>query len=341
MKLFAQAYHNHDDHRWYNAFEEAKRRCDDLEICGLENWEIEERVLSVRQDHVADNVAGNNWDAWRLEWKQYFEQVVHGINTVGQFGFEDVALNSDNVDRPRSYLAKLPNPCFFIHVVSVEKVVNSKSENQELLRAHLHKHKACREGEYSPIGKKSDMLRLPGSPDMPDEGYISEKSVDALFQCLSPEGQQEFLSQCLPYEGRKPLWFALLRGIVDIFDLPDWPDRIRDALGLAHYGKYAWLTVFKIESIALNRSVRPTILEAGPYLHPCYYPGPTDKPFGVSMDLIENDENAVLPFELIHSPFRLEKDDWMRSIGRVSQHPRQDLDCVRANHKRRLVELFG
>jgi len=109
----------------------------------------------------------------------------------------------------------------------------------------------------------------------------------------------------------RPAFATLKSAVVDDLDQPNWPERLRDRLGLAHYKatfgpEPVALMEYRVEEVveAARRAgsacamTAPTVLDSGPWPH--FFPAPTELDCGRTMAMFEIDSDENLVIELLH-----------------------------------------
>lgn len=124
------------------------------------------------------------------------------------------------------------------------------------------------------------------------------------------DGDAEFLSDfCDVWNDMRdlrPAFSTLLSEVTDELDRDDWPDALRDRLGLAHYSptgspepvalcRYSVSDVHR-EAMTRFPLTMPTVLDSGPWEY--YFPAPKSLRFGRAMALTpcEGDEDLKVEF---------------------------------------------
>lgn len=107
----------------------------------------------------------------------------------------------------------------------------------------------------------------------------------------------------------RPAFSTLLSEVVDALERKDWPDRLRDILGLAHYSPSAGpepvvLCKYSIKDISREAKTKfpmamPTVLDSTPWEH--YFPAPGALQCGRAMALTPCETENDLRLEFLHS----------------------------------------
>jgi hypothetical protein len=129
----------------------------------------------------------------------------------------------------------------------------------------------------------------------------------------------------------RPVFATPKSSVADDLDEPDWPERLRDRLGLAHYDAAAGpepiaLMEYRVEEVveAAGRSgaacaiTAPTVLDSVPW--PYFFPAPTELDCGRAMALFEIDSDDDLVVELLHVRLTYRREHIMR-LGEIRLPP--------------------
>lgn len=130
----------------------------------------------------------------------------------------------------------------------------------------------------------------------------------------------------------RPAFATLKSAVIDELDQDDWPERLRDRLGLAHYDATAGpepvaLMEYRVEDLqeaAANAGAAcaltaPTMLDSGPW--PWFFPAPTELDCGRSMALFEIASDEDLVVELLHVRLSYRREHVAR-LGEIRRPPR-------------------
>jgi len=119
----------------------------------------------------------------------------------------------------------------------------------------------------------------------------------------------------------------------------NWPDRLRDALGMGHVQAGQWLAVIRYQVRDVSPWIRPTSLDAD--WTPWHFPSPPGEPTGRAMDLAIG-AGGLCCAEVIHQPRELKIEQWTGLLGRTTESPdTRPVDDVRRRHHERLRQRFG
>lgn len=111
----------------------------------------------------------------------------------------------------------------------------------------------------------------------------------------------------LPARDWRPVFATPKLSVADDLAQPDWPDRLRDRLGLAHFGlEPVALMEYRVKEVVAEAKRRnapcaitaPTVLDCEPC--PWYFPAPNELDCGRTMALIPVDSDGDLVVELLH-----------------------------------------
>lgn len=147
----------------------------------------------------------------------------------------------------------------------------------------------------------------------------------------------------------RPAFATLKSAVADDLDEPDWPERLRDRFGLAHYNASAGpepiaLMEYRVEEVVeAARSAggacavtAPTVLDSGPWPH--FFPAPTELDCGRAMALFEIDSDENLVIELLHMRLTYQREHIMK-LGEVRSPARPIALSRLRNHHLMAVRL--
>ena len=110
----------------------------------------------------------------------------------------------------------------------------------------------------------------------------------------------------------RPAFAAWRDQVLDEIAAPNWPERLRDRMGLAHYGDtrvsipvaLMQYTVREVKAEAASLGVStmfaaPTVLDSGPWEY--FFPAPATMPCGRAMALMLVDDEKQLLAEMLHT----------------------------------------
>jgi hypothetical protein len=130
----------------------------------------------------------------------------------------------------------------------------------------------------------------------------------------------------------RPAFATLKSAVAAEIGEADWPERLRDRLGLAHYDAAAGpepiaLMEYRVEELieaARNAGAEcavtaPTVLDSGPWPH--FFPAPTELDCGRAMALFEIDSDENLVIELLHVRLIYQREHIMK-LGEIRSPPR-------------------
>ncbi|NVO13489.1 MAG: hypothetical protein HXX10_05570 [Rhodoplanes sp.] len=142
---------------------------------------------------------------------------------------------------------------------------------------------------------------------------------------------------------RRPAFATFKDEVADDLERANWPDRLRDRLGLAHYDCAAGpvpvalmeYTVAEVRASAAKASVSyaftaPTVLDSGPW--PYFFPAPPELCCGRTMTLYEVQDDKELLAEILHFRIDYERRHLLR-LGEIRAAPGGvDLRSLRNHH---------
>jgi hypothetical protein len=140
----------------------------------------------------------------------------------------------------------------------------------------------------------------------------------------------------------RPAFASLKSAVVEDLDEPDWPERLRDRLDLAHYKAASRpepiaLMEYRVEEIVGAAKLAggacaltaPTVLDSRPWPH--FFPAPTELDCGRAMALLEIDSDENLVIELLHMRLTYRREHIMK-LGEI-RHPARSIALARLrNH---------
>ena len=141
----------------------------------------------------------------------------------------------------------------------------------------------------------------------------------------------------------RPAFAAWKDQVLDELAEPDWPDRLRDRLGLAHYDPTAGpipvvLMEYTVQDV-LNEAnalgltqafTAPTVLDTGPW--PYFFPAPKELPYGRAMPLSPLWDDNQLLAEMLHVRLTYSRNH-IATFGEVRRRPAAfDLKELRNHH---------
>jgi len=145
----------------------------------------------------------------------------------------------------------------------------------------------------------------------------------------------------------RPSFGGFAAELADEIDADDWPCRLRDRLGLAHYHAQSGpipvaLMIYPMRDVvaALEDPTTacaftvPTVLDSEPW--PYFFPAPARLPYGRAMPLAPVEDENLLVAEILHCRLRYRRDH-LSKIGQIVT-PSGDLD-IRALRNHHLMAL--
>ena len=332
MKLFNIDF---SVHVWDNTFSDINSSTDISERCGLDNWVIDERVSNNAHNEIVAEVGiVHNKANWISAVQKYF-------NSYSKQNLSDPTLNNNNIICVEDEISKMktsPNSPTLLHVTSVSKLIRASTDGLEAFK------KLARSKITDRVFLK-DLSMISTAP-LPYMVSLTDEHVKKVFDFsgVSANEKQAIIEECLPYETDNLVWLAVYKGVENILTYSNWPDLIRDALGLGHYSSDVYLTVFRIDAKDLTCYARPTVIEVcGNPLYAWHHPSPNHIPFGVcmniSIDIVPLDRDRPV-YELVHEGIKLKIDQWQKDFINVTiTDPPADINSIRKNHKSRLSRM--
>jgi hypothetical protein len=142
---------------------------------------------------------------------------------------------------------------------------------------------------------------------------------------------------------RRPVFAAFKDEVLEILAAGDWPRRLRDRLGLAHYdGAGAAIpvalmeyTVAEIQDSVSSSSeacafAAPTVLDSEPW--PYFFPAPRDLPCGRTMSLVAVGHERELLSEMLHVRMIYQRNHLVRVAELPDPLPTFELRTLRNTH---------
>jgi hypothetical protein len=141
----------------------------------------------------------------------------------------------------------------------------------------------------------------------------------------------------------RPAFATFKNEVADDLARPDWPDRLRDRLGLAHYDckagpipialmEYSVAEVKSATRLAtgIAKFTTPTVLDSGPW--PFFFPAPAELPCGRTMALYQVASDNDLLAEILHFRMTYGRDHIAR-LDEIRTPPAAfDLRALRNHH---------
>lgn len=141
----------------------------------------------------------------------------------------------------------------------------------------------------------------------------------------------------------RPAFAAFKDELLDDLAKPDWPTRLRDRLGLAHYDcrdgaipiALMEYTVAEVRSVATTFAgasafTAPTVLDTNPW--PYFFPAPPELPCGRTMALYEVQDDNELLAEILHFRIAYRREHLVR-LDEIRTPPNPfDLRGLRNHH---------
>ncbi|MCU1348042.1 MAG: hypothetical protein JWO56_1072 [Acidobacteria bacterium] len=141
----------------------------------------------------------------------------------------------------------------------------------------------------------------------------------------------------------RPAFAAFKDELLDTLNAVDWPNRMRDRLGLAHYDCAAGsipvaLMQYSVGEVRAAATVRPeacavtapTVLDSGPW--PFFFPAPVDLTCGRTKPLAAVADEHELLAEILHFRITYRREHILRLAEIVSPPAAFDLKTLRNYH---------
>jgi hypothetical protein len=188
------------------------------------------------------------------------------------------------------------------------------------------------------------ILRLEDLSTPLDDAGLTFADLQAALATAQNDVVQKFLDEWNRNRDFRPAFAAWEDQLLDEVSAPDWPDRLRDRMGLGHYNPAAGTsvpvalmryTVHDIETEATAMGLRhafaaPTVLDTGPW--PYFFPAPAELPYGRAMPLIVLTDHNQLLAEMLHTRLTYRRGHLLK-IGEIRQPlGAPDLKALRNSH---------
>lgn len=167
------------------------------------------------------------------------------------------------------------------------------------------------------------------------------EDVHAAFERGEHAVLDKFLDTWNGKRDARPAFAAFGRELGDDLAAADWPQRLRDRLGLAHYGagsEPVALMCYTVREVmaaaraagAASAFAVPTVLDAPS--NPQFFPGPVGLPCGRAMPLQDGYDEAHLVAEVLHARIAYRRNHLVK-LARMGAPPvRGDLKALRNHH---------
>ncbi|HEY1931607.1 MAG TPA: hypothetical protein VGG99_06335 [Acetobacteraceae bacterium] len=166
---------------------------------------------------------------------------------------------------------------------------------------------------FQPIVRLEDLTRPLEAWGMPGENL--RQRFDRLKAAFDDPAQADVFARFLESWNRKrdrrPAFAAWKDQLLHELEQPDWPDLLRDRLGLAHYDcrngpMPVALVEYQVRDVTIEAAAHglshsftaPTVLDSGPW--PYFFPAPRELPYGRVMPLNPVDDESQLLAEMLH-----------------------------------------
>ncbi len=273
-------------------------------------------VSSVVEKSYAATIEDEHVVAWNLHHEEQvgpsrqdlYEKIITGANDLSTLNAHHSSHVKQNVNVDRNSISE----CF--GSVSANSQFGALEENQWLIRIErLNRAFDCASmlTDYSSLEEALNLASL-GDP-------VAEAAVE------------RFMTEWNTQRDGRPQFAAFKDEVVDEYDSTEWPDKLRDRLGLGHFnprGSSAIevaVMVYKAGD-AIRRSKklgagcaatfsRPTVLDAD--LNTFFFPIPGGASYGATLHLGKG-KAAILTQELLHVSFDYKREN-LKKIGRINK----------------------
>ena len=194
---------------------------------------------------------------------------------------------------------------------------------------------------YAALDEDQEIVRLESIQDALDADDITFEQLQEAFSNRNYPALDRFLAVWDPKRDARPAFAAFSRDLAGDLAAPDWPLRLRNRLGLAHYGagrEPVALMRYTVREVlaaaqrdgAASAFAVPTVLDAPPNAQ--FFPSPAGLPCGRAMPLRDDYDETHLVAEVLHAriPYRRHH---LIGLARMGDPPeRADLKALRNHH---------
>lgn len=202
---------------------------------------------------------------------------------------------------------------------------------------------------FQPIVRLEDLTRSIEASGLPGDSL--RQRFDRLKAAFDDPAQgdavEKFLEGWNRKRDRRPTFAAWKDQLLSELEQPDWPDLLRDRLGLAHYNCAdgpvpVALVEYLVRDVTIEATgyglshsfTAPTVLDSGPW--PYFFPAPRNLPYGRAMPLKPVDDESQLLAEMLHVRLTYRREHIVR-LGEI-RRPLGDPD-IRELRNRHLFAL--
>ncbi len=194
---------------------------------------------------------------------------------------------------------------------------------------------------YRALDEDQEIVRLESIQRALDADAITfEQLQDACLKNNAPV-LDKFLATWNTKRDARPAFAAFRSELADDLAEPDWPLRLRNRLGLAHYGaggEPVALMRYTVREVlasahgdgAASAFAVPTVLDAPPNAQ--FFPSPAGLPCGRAMPLGADYDDSNLVAEILHARIAYRRRHLI-DVARMGEAPvRGDLKALRNHH---------
>jgi hypothetical protein len=220
-------------------------------------------------------------------------------------------------------------------------IVRHVKENQEVhgvAETFLAGHGLA---SYTALDEELAIVRLEKIQDPLDAQGLTFEDLQRTFEAAAGDGVDRFLANWDTRRDARPAFVAFERDVADELAAPDWPLRLRNRLGLAHYAmpdEPVALMRYTVREVlaeagkagAATAFAVPTVLDSRP--GPQFFPSPAGLPCGRAMPLRDGYDDAALVAEIVHARITYRRRHLIR-LARLGDLPTStELRTLRNHH---------
>jgi len=186
---------------------------------------------------------------------------------------------------------------------------------------------------FQPVVRLEDLTRPLEAWGMPGENL--RQRFDRLKTAFDDPDQGDVITRFLESwnrrRDRRPAFAAWKDQLLAELTQPDWPDLLRDRLGLAHYDcrdgpMPVALMEYFVKDVTAEATIHglshhftaPTVLDSRPW--PYFFPAPRELPYGRAMPLNPVDDEGQLLAEMLHVRLDYRREHIVR-LGEIRRPP--------------------
>jgi len=251
---------------------------DPLEVAYGHNYLFEERVASTRQEgyEAALGLPSASLKAWRNRHRDY---VYRKVRVIGQG------------ETPETFTQ-----------ANAEALLSGLDENQWIVRLENLDSVIARKGSATALSTIQDQLDLFRKGDDQADALNARRFLEDLCETWNTAVRRD----------RRPSFAAFLDEVEEDLEATDWPNRLRDRLGLSHYDvldggrpipvalmRYRVEAVLEAAGDAEDRAFAvPTVLDGELNTH--FFPSPAEASYGRTLGLLLDEDCERLVAEILH-----------------------------------------